>query len=61
MSSCPLVEPPSPFAVDLVDLGSAEESTAGRREAAAVLERAVGADDADDRFEPYDRPDDGSV
>ena len=61
VSSCPLVEPPSPFAVDLVDLGSAEESTAGRREAAAVLERAVGADDADDRFEPYDRPDDGSV
>lgn len=54
-------EPPSPFTIVVVDMASAAESTTGRREAATVLERAVGADHADDRFEPYDRPDDGSV
>ncbi len=42
-------------------MASAAESRTGRREAATILERAVGADHADDRFEPYDRPDDGSV
>jgi len=54
-------EPPAPFAVAAVDVASADESTSGRREAAAVLERAVGPDHADDRFEPHDRTSDGSV
>lgn len=55
------IEPPPPFTVAVVDVASTTGASNGRREAAGVLERAVGADNADDRFEPYDRPDDGSV
>lgn len=52
---------PSPFVVSVIDATSTDRLTAGRREAAELLIRSVGPGLADDRFEPYDRPDDGST
>ncbi len=51
----------SRFDVSVVDGTRPAERAAGRNEAADVLLRAVGPDLVDDRFEPNDTTDDGSV
>ncbi len=45
----------------MVDQSTIDEAILGRRQAAEVLERAVGPDHSDDRFEPSEGRRDGSV
>ena len=61
MIRLPTIDPPAPFTVASPIAAGDTGREAARLQAADVLERSVGPDLSDDRFEPYDRPDPGSV